>query len=431
MQYLAESRPITISQPNKKILATDILIGCTLFFVLFRGFIENFLGQGTLYVDFCFGILLLWSLFKCIRGKLFQFYRGKALSGYLKLYLIWVVLCTLVCLCQALTGRTGAYDAVIQLRNNCIYTGLFFICAMTLDRRSISSFYNFFINCGVFICAFAIVQYLFRDFLPDSFLFLNDEGNFGFYGEDAIRVTGLMGNTIIFSGFTIILFALVWAEIISGRYKINALWIKLIFIATANFLTFSRASIVGMVAVFVFEIFLYGVTHGNAAKSILLIVFLLFAAIFLMFTVFRNTIIVKRLIDSDSLWNSGSDAGHLVMIQEAIDAIKENWLLGQNNKIITDGAIWAYMLEMGIPVFLVYCVVVFVFVLFAIKHCKSRNKMICNLSLGYVGMYAYFLVSSLINSAYAARSVLVFVWFIGGMMFAAAANEKYLSEKRK
>lgn len=429
MQPIAESKSIP-HQSIKNVYATDILIASILFFVLFRGFIENFLGHGTLYVDFCFGILTLWSLYTCINGGVFKTFRGRMLMKYLWLYIFWIVLCAIVCVFQAWLGRTSVYDAVIEFRNNCLYTGLFFISAITLNLHSIKSFYRFFINCGVLICIFAIMQYLFRNSLPDSLLFLNDEGNFGFYGRDTIRVTGLMGNTIIFSGFTIVLFSLVWAQILAENCKINGLWIKLVIIAMANFLTFSRSSIVGMVAVFVLEIFLQGVAKRNVFKTILLIFSLLLIIAFLALTIFRDTIIVKRLMDGDNLWNLGSDAGHFSMIQEAIEEIKENWLFGKSNKIITDGAIWAYMLEMGIPVFIIYCILVFALILFAIKNCRSANKTVRTLAFGYIAMNAYFIVSSFINSAYAARSVLVFIWFIGGMLLAAAANFKYISKKQ-
>ena len=429
MQQIAEIRSVPY-QNKKKIYATDILIAGILFLVLFRGFIENFLGHGTLYVDFCFGILTLWSLFICINGGVFKTFRGRILLKYIRLYIFWIVLCAIVCAFQAWLGRTSVYGSVIEFRNNCLYTGLFFISAITLNLYSIKSFYSFFINLGVLICSFAIIQYLFRNFLPDSLLFLNDEGNFGFYGRDAIRVTGLMGNTIIFSGFTIVLFSLVWAQILAENCKINGLWIKFAIVAIANFLTFSRSSIVGMVAVFVLEIFLQGVAKKNIFKTLLVICSLLLIIIFLALTIFRDTIIIKRLIDGDNLWNSGSNAGHFSMIQEAIEEIKENWLFGKSNEIITDGAIWAYMLEMGIPVFVVYCILIIALILFAIKNCRSANKTVRTLAFGYIAMNAYFIVSSFINSAYAARSVLVFIWFIGGMLLAAVANFKFISKEQ-
>lgn len=118
------------------------------------------------------------------------------------------------------------------------------------------------------------------------------------------------------------------------------------------------------------------------------------------------------------------------MIQEAIEEIKENWLFGKSNEIITDGAIWAYMLEMGIPVFVVYCILIIALILFAIKNCRSANKTVRTLAFGYIAMNAYFIVSSFINSAYAARSVLVFIWFIGGMLLAAVANFKFISKEQ-
>ena len=115
------------------------------------------------------------------------------------------------------------------------------------------------------------------------------------------------------------------------------------------------------------------------------------------------------------------------MIDLAVEAIGQNWLIGtlmgQSNSVVTDGTFWAYLLEMGVPVFLVYCILLFSLLLIALRNCKSKDKMTCGLSIAYIGMNAYLLVFSFINSAYAARSVLVFVWLIGGMMLAITARK--------
>ena len=435
MQAVSKKEIILKCEPEKKVYMTDILIGCILLFVLFRGFIENFLGNGTLYVDFFFLILLIWTIYTCVSGNVFK--HRKILAKFFGIYFLWIFLCGIVSLLQVLTNNTTFYDAVIGLRNNCVYTGLFFITAVRLDITRVKSLYSLFINCGVFICLFAISQYIFRNYYPDSLLFLNDEGNFGFYGEDAIRVTGLMGNTIIFGGFSIVLFSLIWSQIINNNYKSIALWTKLIIVAIANYLTFSRASIVGMVGVFVLEYLIDGISKKKYFKTFLTIFLFFLIAIVMAFTFFRDTIIIQRLFEGDNLWNSGSDAGHFSMIQDAVQRIQAHWLIGslmgKSNEVITDGTFWAYLLEMGIPVFIVYCVLVFALNIFALKNCKSKDRTVRTLSMGYVGMNAYLLLSSFINSAYSARSVIVFVWFVGGMMLAAVIshNRKMRGEEKR
>lgn len=423
MQSAVTSGTYVRRNEKSTVYVTDLLIGVIVILVTFRGFIDNFIGYGTLLVDACFAVLLIWELYACLTGMV----KRSRYAKVLRLYLAWVILCLAVGFFQVVTGKTSLYDAAIGFRNNNVYTGLFLIAALRLNRESIRRFYRMFVNCGVFICAFAIVQYVFRGILPDSLLVLDGEDIFTLHGSDVIRVTGLMGNTIIFGGFAIVLFSLVWAELIAKKYRPFLLWVKLAVIALANYFTISRASVVGMAAVFVLEFVLYGCTHRRAIESIVITVIFLFLALLVVFTLFGDSVIIQRLLGQNSDWTAGSDAGHFNMIDLAVEAIGQNWLIGtlmgQSNSVVTDGTFWAYLLEMGVPVFLVYCILLFSLLLIALRNCKSKDKMTCGLSIAYIGMNAYLLVFSFINSAYAARSVLVFVWLIGGMMLAITARK--------
>ena len=410
----AKNSPLRINP--SKIYVSDVIICGIILLVIFRGFIDNFIGNGTLLVDALFLCLLIWAIGALLRGEV----SGSRHKKLLKLYLAWCLLCLIVGFMQVVTGRTGLYDAVIGFRNNNIYTGLFFIAALRLDKKSVKRYYNLFINCGVAICLFAIFQFLLRDLLPIELLVLKGEDIFELFNSDIIRVTGLMGNTIIFGGFAIVLFSLIWAELNVLNYRSVRLWLKLVIVAISNFLTFSRASVFGMVAVFVLEFLIYGCARRRAIEYILATLAMLVAVFVLAITVFRDTVIVQRILGLNSSWVSGSDAGHYEMIDVATDMIMQNWLIGtlmgQSNRIITDGSIWAYILEMGIPVFILYCILICFLVATAFKKLSKRNNIANTLSLGYIGMISYFVVFSFINSAYASRSVLTFVWLIAGML---------------
>lgn len=423
MQSAAASGTCVRQGERHELYLTDLLVGIIVILVTFRGFIDNFIGYGTLLVDACFAILLLWEVYACFTGMVKRSRWAKVLG----LYLAWVILCFAVGAFQVLAGKTSLYDAVIGFRNNNVYTGLFLIAVLRFDRGSVRRFYRLFVNCGVFICAFAIVQYVCRDFLPDSLLVLNGEEIFTLHGSDVIRVTGLMGNTIIFGGYSIVLFSLVWAELITKRYRPFLLWVKLAVIASANYFTFSRASVVGMAAVFVLEFVLYGCTHRRAFETMFVTLIFLVVALLLVLTLFGDSVIVQRLLGQNADWTAGSDSGHFSMIDAAAQEIGRNWLIGtlmgQSNSVITDGTFWAYLLEMGVPVFLVYCILLFVLLLIALRNCKSKDRMTGGICTAYIGMNAYLLIFSFINSAYAARSVLVFVWLIGGMMLAIIAKK--------
>ena len=144
--------------------------------------------------------------------------------------------------------------------------------------------------------------------------------------------------------------------------------------------------------------------------------------IVLVLTLFSDSIIVQRILGLNDAWTAGSDEGHFDMIEDAMNVIGENWfigaLYGQSNTVVTDGSFWAYLLEMGIPVFIVYVVFLLTMFAIALKNCRNKNKIACTVSIGYLGMNAYLLMASFINSAYSARSVLVFVWLIAGIVLA-------------
>lgn len=409
---------------------TDLFIAVTIVLVTFRGFIENFIGHGTVFVDFCFGLLLVWGVMVCLCGEIGRSRHKKVLQ----LYLVWTAMCAAVGILQVVFGKTTFYNAVIGFRNNNVYTGLFLIAALRLSMQGVKRCYKLFVNCGIVICLFAIAQYVLRDVLPERFLVLNGEDVFTLFGSDIIRVTGLMGNTIIFGGYAIILFSLVWAELMVRRFRPLRLWLKLLVIAAANYLTFSRASVAGMVAVLFLEFIIYGCSHGQAAKYLAVAGMVVLVVFLLALTVFRNTIIVQRVFGLNSAWTSASDEGHFDMIGDAMEMIGGNWLigtmLGHSSDVVTDGAFWAYLMEMGIPAFLTYCVLLLVMCVTALKNCRSRNAYACTVNIGYIGMNAYLLAFSFINSAYMARSVLIFVWLIGGMVLAASPAGEQGARKR-
>ena len=424
MESAVQSEAQVRQKKRNEIYATDILIGAIIILVTFRGFIENTVGYGTFFVDLCFFLLFVWELYVCFSGEV----RKSRHRRILQFYVLWMILCFVVGFFQVIAGKTSVYDAIIGYRNNNIYTGLFLIAALRLSLQGVKHFYKLFVNCGVFICFFAIIQYVFRDFLPQSFLVLNGEGIFMLYGSDVIRVTGLMGNTIIFGGFAVVLFSLVWAEILARKYQPIVLWAKLIIIALANYFTFSRASVAGMAAVFVLEFVIYGCTHGKTLEYLAITLIFLAIGIILVLTLFSDSIIVQRILGLNDAWTAGSDKEHFNMIEDAMNMIGENWfigaLYGRSNTVVTDGSFWAYLLEMGIPVFIVYVAFLLTMFVIALKNCRNKDRIACTVSVGYLGMNAYLLIASFINSAYSARSVLVFVWLIAGMVLATILGAK-------
>lgn len=393
-----------------------LLIAAVVFLVTVRGFIDNFLGCGTVLVDACFIAVVLWCIFALCTGKVSRSRHRAVLSCYL----FWTFLCVVVGALQLLYGKTTISSAVMGLRNNNAYTLLFLIVALHANERGIKELYRLFVNCGVVICAFAIFQFALRNVLPESLLVLNGEDVFRLYGTDFIRVTGLMGNTVIFGGYAVILFALVWAQLLSVDFRSASLWGKLGVIALANLLTFSRASIAGMGLIACVQFLLYGCTHHRALEYLIIAVVGVGSLFGIILVFFKDSTIVQRLLNLNTDWTEGSDEGHVKMIRDAIRAIRNNSgfgaLMGSSNSVITDGAIFAYLLEWGVPVFCVFVVLFLWICAIALRNCSSSNAMTGSLCNGFVGMSLYMACFSFVNSAYCARSVLVFFWMVAGMV---------------
>ena len=397
----------------------DLLVFIVVVLVIFRGFIDNFLGNGTAFVDIFFAALLPCCFFALLSGKVSRSSYGPVL----RFYLFWMFFCVLLAAVQIGLGGTTLWDAALGLRDNNVYTLLFFVIALQMERRGALSLYRLFINCGTLICAFAIAQFAFRNVLPDSLLVLKGEDPFGFHGTDLIRVTGLMGNTIIFGGFAIVLFALVWAQTLNERFRSPASVVKLVVIAAANALTFSRASVVGMAMIAFVQFVLYGAAHKKFWEYLAVAFCAIVALGVIVVVFFWDSTIVQRLLGLNGIWNEGSDAEHFRMIREALSVIGRNWLvgtlMGNSTAVITDGVFWAYAVEWGIPVFLLYLILFGWLCAIAYRKNKSKDAFTATLANGFLGMALYMFCFSFINSAYGARSVLVFFWMTAGLMLAS------------
>ena len=408
----------------------DFIMIVVIFLVTFRGFIDNFIMSGTLLVDCLFVIIAILCVIALFTGAVNKNFNRK----YLIAYIFWFAICCINALWQVLLNKTSVYNALIGIRTNNVYTLLILFVTIFCNREDIKNYYKLFINFGIIICSFALFQFLGRNWLPENLLILNGEDIFTLYESGIIRVTRLMGNTIIFGGYAVVLFSLVWAELIVHSFRPAILWLKIAIIVSANMLTFSRASVVGMVGVMSLELLIFGSARGKLLKYMLTMLAIILIALILALTVFRDSVIVQRIFGFNSSWTDGSDEGHFTMIGDAINAIKQNWLfgtmMGVSNEIITDGSFWAYIIEWGIPVFVVYCVLICMLLIRALKNLKRKDRWAMAINIGYVGMNAYFFVFSFINSAYASRSILVFVWLIAGMML-VTSNRGYENINRK
>jgi len=416
---------------NNVITVPFFLSALLIIIVLFRGIINNLIGYGTAMVDAVIYIMIIYFVFNAK-----PFYKNKKQIFIVKLYFIWFFLCALTLCMQVIFGKTQIYSGFLGFRNDVIYTFPFIFCLFFLKRKEIPKIIKVFCLSGVLICMFGIVQYLGRNYLPEILLSPKGENTFGLYGTDIIRANGLCGNTIIFSGLCIIVLSFSWAIVIKSKYHSKFGWFSFVISIVANLLTFSRASFVGMALVIVLE-YLLSICWNEKSdvfKKILYLFLAIGVSIFVVFTFFKDSTIIQRLLDKDSIWNTGSDEGHFSTILNAIKTIKSNFWFGYgfgtvgyssdaSKPIIADGTFWTYLLEWGFPNVIIYSIFILQAVKLAIKYKSSSNFLCASLSLAFIGINFYLILFSIINSAYSARCNLILNFMILGCLM------KYCSSK--
>lgn len=412
---------------RKMLLEIFILLVC------FRGFIDNFVGYGTLLVD-GFVLLLLFILFIIPKQGNSN---NKAL---LRSYLIWCFLCLLDVFIQLIIERTTVNEAILAFRNDVLYTTPLLFCMLAIKESSLREIYSLIKRVGIIICIFAIFQYVGRNSLPLKFLVLNGEGTFGLWNTDIVRVTGLMGNTIIFGGFTVIIACLIFAELLfskNERFERKVfIFIQLSITMIANILTFSRGSNVGMVLVLLIEYYIY-MPQKNInifLQRTLIIIFVSCFILVLAFTIFEDSVVMQRILGTNGSWTTGSDNIHFSTIENAIPIILQNAILGYgigkvgysavlgvSTNIVRDGTFWIYLLEWGIPISLFYWSVQIKAIKKSYKNI-SINNIKGMLSLALICMNIYLIVFGVINSAYSARCNLIFISIIEGLVYCRGDN---------
>lgn len=393
--------------------------------LVFRGIINNFvlLGLGTALVDI--------ALFLCI---LMFFMRINYVKKNLicNLYLLWSVLCAFILSIQILLTMTDIQSGLLSYRNDILYFIPVFLFLSTKFVVDINKLYLVIVRSGTILCAYAIFQFIGRGWLPKQFLVPLGEVIFDLSGTDIIRVNGLIGNTIIFSGYVNLLFSLILAKLWYEN-KNKELYFELMVVIIANLFTFSRASNAGMFLIFIVQFILF-IKFDVTLSKIKILVILLFVLILLLtlsFPYLQDTILFERIFNSNSVWNVGSDNGHIADIIRALEAIIDNPILGVGagtvgysstleNQIVQDGSFWIYLVEWGIFLNCLYWMLIFIILYTVYKNLLfSKMKRLYTGHWGISGLSIniYLIMLSFVNSQYSARNVLILNSIILGCSF--------------
>lgn len=424
---------------STRVVLYTFLVKLLLAGLLFNGFITNFLSvssinSGAVVID----LLVLAVILHLSARLLLGYYTGLLVSKvYLDIVIIWLALLIFTFLKLLLLDETPLAERLLGVRNNLLYMiPLIYIPLLFRKEAEVKRVVKFFLNLSYILVVFSIIQFFLSFNLPHSLLVVRGETIFSFYGTTIVRPTALLGNTIIFASFTIIVFAIYLAKYLYDRK--NSHLIILLLIGLANILTLTRATFIGLVLVLGVSFFM---RHARLSYSFIIKIFS--SAIFVVIIAlsglyfYQDTFIVKRITGKEAT-TKGSTAEHMQQIEASVDFLKEHYITGAgvgsqgssgdpSKKIITDGYWFQLMLENGLVLGLLYLIFYISCTFFAFRtFYKTDNSLLQQLCIAFVAFSLYFYAASFLNSGLAGRSNFITFWIIFGLLLA-----QYLIVKRE
>ena len=283
---------------------------------------------------------------------------------------------------------------------------------------------------GLFcLCVFGIVQGVLGSSLPEKLFLLRGDAPFT-VGEDQWRPTGLTGNPITFASiltFASSLFFALWLE----KRRLRFLF-ALLCSFVANYLTYSRASLALLVPLLAVVWLLH---HRFRRRQVLVALFSLVliaaAAAFLLFN--ATDLLVVQILTNSSEGTQGSTLVHMMTIQDAREVIaghpfsgvgvgSQGNSVGPENAIITDGAWWILMLEFGVPLSIVFVILLILVLIPVGKFVLRRDSKERTLAIAILAFHAYLFPACFINSAILGHISFGLYWAVLGLSIAAASN---------
>ncbi|GAB2534975.1 O-antigen ligase family protein [Rufibacter soli] len=406
-------------------------VSLLLVFLLFSGFITNFLSfkaisLSTLAVD----SLVFFMLGHFVLVVLWGYYnRATIKKDYFLFACLWFFLLVASLLKVALVDTNPLGERLLGLRNNLFYCSFLLYIPLLFNKEQANrSIINVMLGLGLLLCLFAIFQFTFSAKLPLSMLALRGEGVFTFFNKSLVRPTALLGNTIIFSSFTIILFSFFLI-----RYLHTKGTLYLVFMAiacTANFLTYTRAALVGLALAGGTVLFLhYGKLSLQFIIKIFLVVAVALSAVLLVGYLYKDSFLVRRVTGTEASTVSSTNQ-HFEEINSSIDYLRKHPWAGAGigtqgpggnieHKIITDGYWFQLFLENGFVLglfFLAFYFISFLYALFTLF--SAKDPFLKELCIAFVAFSVYFYLANFINSAFVGRVNFILYWVIFSIILA-------------
>ncbi|MFD1753721.1 O-antigen ligase family protein [Rufibacter sediminis] len=414
-----------------RISLSSTLLVSLLVSLLFSGFIKNFLSLpslslGAVLVDLFIALQVVHTVLVLVFHYQAQ---NKLDRTYLLLALFWCILLLFTLAKLSLVDANPIREKVLGLRNNLIYCFPMFYLPLLLQKENqVRKSLSLLLAIGLFLCLFGIFQFTFASRLPLSLLVLDGESAFKFYDQAITRPTALLGNTIIFASFTLLLFCLLFTKYLAQPKKTYLFYLALVLIT--NVLTYTRASLAGFLLCSIAILLLH---YGRFTVEYLLkLVVGLMVTLTLLLSIgyhYRDSFIIKRLTGREAS-TQYSNEGHFSMIENALLYLQDHPLAGSGvgsqgpgataeNVIIPDGYWFQLLLENGILLGLLYLafyLLCFVYVLLVFQ--KTQSVFLKQLCLTFIGISVYYYAASFINSAFIGRVNFILYWVMFGLVMA-------------
>jgi len=404
--------------------------------LVFIGFITNAVSWtsfnfGTLVVDILYVII---GLLSAMRLRSVDRDRLRVLRIPLVLYAVYSVWCLFL----MFYGDNPFRDRMMGFRNNVIYPGIWIPIALlgrSVSFRRVAAiiFYG-----GLVSCVLAIIQAFFSADMPELLLTLHGrEQHFGLSGTDIFRVNGLIGNAIIFSGFSsfMVLIGYMFLGFESRRRARVLIWLPLV----AMYYTYTSTSNVALLLTLGFAWSIW--TTIPLWRRFVRIAFVLaFLGVMLFGGCFgpellRENFFFKRMSGTE-LTSQESTGDHIKSAVEGLVAWSKHPLCGlgfgsqgysardHTGTFGSDGVYLALLLETGAVGFILAFAIVgwFLWQLMVRFAASPRAGPSYRMYGALLLVAGYFAMASVLNSAFTARTNWCLYWILVGVMFSRPAG---------
>lgn len=399
--------------------------------VMGNGLIANYapdigVNAGTLCID----VMCLVLLFVAIISEISSHQNIRSIIISAPVFIVFLVIAILT-MVSVLAVGVYSRGLLSDLRIRFLYFLVAPSLYVLLRPSDVKSVFQFFIDCGVFFCIFAIVQFTFASVLDPKLLSVRYDGTLALSwsestGSSVLRSNALMGNAIEFGGVAVMLFASALSEVFEHGANPTRI-AKVTVIAVGCYFSYSRVACVALVVIFVALFFRMSRARGMNKFLRFIVLFALLGIS--LYILLGNSELVGRFMGSDEFTTS-SNLAHANNTKKVLQAIGENPIFGtglgtqlvSDTRSTADGWWFQLAAETGVFVLMLYAGL-YIALGRELYASQGRDSGITEeLSIVCLACLVYFLVVSFINSSFAGRADLTLFMTLVGLWLASLPN---------